>query len=910
MQFSVLLIMGPTEGDTTDGDDCGASLNKEEPTLRDVTDPDRTVLERNPLHIPGSSLVGRFGRFQLTQLLGEGGMGVVYAAEDHAAQRVVALKILHGSLDSSAARDAFLREGRIASSIRHPRSVFVFSAEEVEGRPVISMELLLGGTLADRLRQSGPIPPKEVLGILLDLIDGLEAASEAGILHRDIKPSNCFVEADGRVKIGDFGISQASAVSGFLAAPGRYSCTPGYASPEQLRGEPVDIRSDIYSLGTTAFCLVIGRLPFNGHTLEQLRTAVETEPACWPEDGPSGVPARLIQAILRCLAKKPEDRFQSYRELRAILAPDAGFSVEPALLRFRITAGFVDGWILYLPIMAVGVPFIVLAALLNPSGFLEDQSPSFVMAVGLAGIELAIRLLYFGWFEHRTGATWGKRLLKLKVVALNGQPATRKQIALRSLAFVGIPFGVETLVGGLVSLSSLGESSPQIENLAGKLSALVGLGILFSRRSRDGYRAGWHEVWSGTRVVRRRPLASTATPPLKTESPTRPLPGEGPATFGPVVPSHIGPFRVTDEPSMTRGAVWLAAHDDLLHRPVWIRLSEPDAPPVPLSRRKLNRTTRLRWVNGLRGSGDGWDAYEAVAGCPVSDLLPQSLPWGTVRFWINSLAEELAAAETDGTVPESLSLSQVWVTPANVIVLLDEIPRPLKKGERDSVLHAVTDARVFLREFLEILQNNGAQRRAAGHTGSEDAPWPLHAVDLVGRLKTAESWDGLRQHLRSLLAQDVKLRPLKRFQVLLTSGGIPCTLAIVLLIASRIDGGFEPIESLGAGLFLAWILPSLATAGLFGLRGNAFKREELMVMSNVGRPATRPRLLMRASLAWLPGLLFAAACFFGPRLWPDGTHIRTLVSGLGCLVILLGILSACFPRSWQDRLAGTWLVPE
>ena len=152
----------------------------------------------------------RIGGYRLVRLVGRGGMGSVYEAEDLESGRRVALKLLAGdSVASPEAVERFRREGRLASTIAHPRCVFVLAADEEEGRPYIVMELMPGETLQSLVERSGPLPPREATGKILDVIEGLTEAHQVGIIHRDVKPSNCFLEADGRVKIGDFGLSKS-----------------------------------------------------------------------------------------------------------------------------------------------------------------------------------------------------------------------------------------------------------------------------------------------------------------------------------------------------------------------------------------------------------------------------------------------------------------------------------------------------------------------------------------------------------------------------------------------------------------------------------------------------------------------------------------------------------------------------
>jgi serine/threonine protein kinase len=150
-----------------------------------------------------------FGGYRVLRLLGRGGMGAVYEAEQKETGRRVALKVLGQTIDSPEMRKRFLREGRLAASVNHPNTVYIFGTEEIEGAPVISMELVGGGTLRDRMMR-GPLAVREAVDAALQVIAGLEAAAAAGVLHRDVKPANCFVAPDGTVKVGDFGQSGTS----------------------------------------------------------------------------------------------------------------------------------------------------------------------------------------------------------------------------------------------------------------------------------------------------------------------------------------------------------------------------------------------------------------------------------------------------------------------------------------------------------------------------------------------------------------------------------------------------------------------------------------------------------------------------------------------------------------------------
>src|SRR5688572_11815834 len=289
-----------------------------------------------------------WGPYRIGRLLGRGGMGEVHEAEHTESGRRIALKVLRGRLQDADERARFLREGQLAASISHPHTVYIFGSEEIAGIPVISMELLPGGTLKDRVAAEGPLPAAVAVSAVLDIIGGLDAAQAAGILHRDIKPSNCFVDSDGTVKVGDFGlsISTQSFDERSLTMLGTVLGTPGFSSPEQLRGDELDVRSDIYSVGATLYYLLTGKAPFDDPNVIKLVTQVAQEIPASPRVARPDVPADLAAVVMRCLAKRPADRFTTYEALRVALEPFSSNAPAPAPLALRLGAGVVDNIVL------------------------------------------------------------------------------------------------------------------------------------------------------------------------------------------------------------------------------------------------------------------------------------------------------------------------------------------------------------------------------------------------------------------------------------------------------------------------------------------------------------------------------------------------------------------------------------
>src|SRR4029450_11610395 len=192
-----------------------------------------------------------------------------------------------------------------------------------------------------RVEETGPLAPVAAIDAILQVVSGLEAAQAAGILHRDIKPSNCFVDADGTVKVGDFGLSIPSVARDVtqLTTTGTIQATPQFASPEQLRGQPLDVRSDIYAVGATLHYLMTGRPPFDGRDLMALIARTMTEPPPSVRKVRPEIPRALAATVLQCLAKDPAHRPTSYRSLASVLQPLSSNIKTPAPLGIRMAAG-------------------------------------------------------------------------------------------------------------------------------------------------------------------------------------------------------------------------------------------------------------------------------------------------------------------------------------------------------------------------------------------------------------------------------------------------------------------------------------------------------------------------------------------------------------------------------------------
>jgi non-specific serine/threonine protein kinase len=261
----------------------------------------------------------RLGSYPVTGELGRGGMGVVYAAEDTKLKRRIALKVLSEEFSQDSERiESFRREAQLLASISHPNIATIHSLEEADGVLFITMELVPGDTLSEKT-EAGPLPMSDALNICQQIAEALSAAHKNNVIHRDLKPHNIKITSEGVVKVLDFGLAQS--VEGRLGveapgrpeAPGPLAGTPGYMSPEQLRGEPADHRSDIWAFGCNLYQCLTGDPAFPGDTaVERASATIKRDPdwTALPEETSDSL-RRLLE---RCLEKDPEKRFESTEE--------------------------------------------------------------------------------------------------------------------------------------------------------------------------------------------------------------------------------------------------------------------------------------------------------------------------------------------------------------------------------------------------------------------------------------------------------------------------------------------------------------------------------------------------------------------------------------------------------------------
>jgi uncharacterized RDD family membrane protein YckC len=618
---------------------------------------DLTQLGSNDEPAPGRAKLPSghvFGPYRIVRELGSGGMGEVYEAEEIETGRRIALKTLSRAIGDRELRDRFLREGRLAASISHPNSVYVYGSHEIDGVAAITMELVGGGTLEALVNDQGPMKPADAVETVLQIIAGLEAAHARAILHRDIKPSNCFIDATGMVKVGDYGLSLSIKTPDEtrLTSAGMFLGTPAYASPEQVRGLPVDVRSDIYSVGATMYFLLTGRSPFEQPNAMQMLAAVLTETPVSPRKHAPDVSDALAEVVLRCLRKDPGARPASYALLRHALLAFSQKTVRPAGRWRRVRAASID-WLVLAPIR------------LPVEGFGFSYSPLLRVVAGWL-----VYVAYFGWLEGRYGASLGKRLFGLQVVAAEGTPA--------GLARAGARAAVWALI--LVAPELVDIAMPTVDIGDGTQLAASLLLMFAGARRRNGDQ-GTHESISGTRTV-------VAARRWQGSHPG----GATSAVTGDFKPTdvRVGVYAVRHRVWERNGEALDLAWDTTLDRGVWIHHRSVGAAALPEARQALARRTRLRWLASHRSDDGVWDAFEAPDGGPLGVLSPD-----TTVTMLNDLAAEFQSALADGTAISPVTVDQIWVA-ADGSVRLAEFPIVADMSARSRRVSDLPSTQAFL----------------------------------------------------------------------------------------------------------------------------------------------------------------------------------------------------------------------
>ena len=318
-------------------------------------------------------MIGKtLAHYKITDLLGKGGMGEVYVANDLKLGRNVALKLLsHRLASDSEALDRLQNEAKVLASLNHPGIVTIYSVDRFDEQPFLAMELVEGQTLEALIPERG-LPLEDFLALAVPIADALGAAHEKGITHRDLKPANIMVTDTKRVKVLDFGLAKLHEASSDIDPDtpteeldfhGQVTGTPQYMSPEQLRGSPVDSRSDVFSLGVVFYEMLAGHRPWGGSALaETIASIMADDPPPLSSTNPH-VPARLARLVNQCLEKDPAPR------------PNSGIELRDDLVRIATVRGLTEPK----PRLSIAVlPFADMSAEQNQAYFCEGMAEELI----------------------------------------------------------------------------------------------------------------------------------------------------------------------------------------------------------------------------------------------------------------------------------------------------------------------------------------------------------------------------------------------------------------------------------------------------------------------------------------------------------------------------------------------------
>jgi predicted Ser/Thr protein kinase len=389
-----------------------AALRDEVLSLLAAHDRAGDFMEAPPPDVARSRVGSMIGHYRIDDVLGEGGMGVVYLASDTRLGRAVAVKALAPRFTGDPGRrERLRREARAAAQLSHPAIATVYSLEEFDDHLYVVSEYVAGETLRSELAR-GPVPFDRVIETALEIAGGLAAAHERGIVHRDLKPENVVRAPDGRVKILDFGLARfrdLQASNTQLTDDGMILGTPGYMAPEQIRGQPVDFRADIFAFGVLLFELTTATHPFPGaDPASTIAKILEAPPADLESRRPAGAAPveweAFVDVVLRALEKAPSNRFTSTPELVRSLrdvreTPVARLHGSGA--RRRVETPTLRWWIFHQA--AVTAAYAALVRVLMYVLLAERQSPSdfLLLSIGVVAVLVASTLRLHLWFTHR-----------------------------------------------------------------------------------------------------------------------------------------------------------------------------------------------------------------------------------------------------------------------------------------------------------------------------------------------------------------------------------------------------------------------------------------------------------------------------------------------------------------------------
>jgi uncharacterized RDD family membrane protein YckC len=878
---------------------------------------------------PSEAMPDIVGGYRLRHRLGIGGMGTVYEAEHLQTGERVALKLIRPEFAlTPEVVDRFRREGRFASAISHPRCVFVRTADEDAGRPYIILELMPGDTLKDLVDREGPLPPDRAIPLILDVLEGLDILHERGIIHRDMKPGNCFLEGNEHVKVGDFGLA-LSLLGQEDDERSRFAGTPLFSSPEQLRGKKLDLRSDLFSVSATLYYLLTGRPPFPGRNVASILEHMEKDVTPSPRTVQPDIPPALERVVQRGLLHKRGERWQNVQQLRLALLRFGPARLTEAGVWMRVGAYFLDSLLVLALIAVVYFPLAYLADLF--AGKLSspfkphatyDWCSNTVSFEPINPLAFVLELLYFWLLEGLFGCGLGKWHLGLRIVrpGENKLPGLRRTFV-RTAIFLAIMYWPRLFLPYI-----------RLDCTSGLFLALLswwniggGLMLLSTMRERNGYR-GPHDFLSGLCVqflvrpesARR---ARLRLPGFESQQPAVERPSD--------VPARIGPFSVRHAICWQQGTGVLAAEDPRVERQVWLWLRDRASAECPLSRRDINRLSRLRWLDGGIEGDNRWDAFVAGGGVPLKRVVAGvPLSWEDTRLLLMELTAELASACAEQTLPQPLTLDQVLVRPTGEILLVDP-PLSETAPEDDKRLSDVRALDLLRRVVLLCLEG---KEPAEGEAPPRiNAPLPLHARAMLKRLlQTENSFASVQEFRDQLTATDRNLTSITRMRRLalaMVQAGIFTAAALAILISiefiNRWARGENPFIysrkpdalELIPLTTIFWLLPVCSLLVAMERRGGlGFPLCGLALVHADGRRAGVWQAAGRSLLRWLEGSVVLGGVpvllLLLVNKMQDQYRWWCLGGWLSFVAIYATLLHWLPRRGWIDRVVRTYVVPR
>ncbi|XZE33904.1 protein kinase domain-containing protein [Pirellulaceae bacterium SH501] len=737
------------------------------------------------------------GGYELGEMLGQGGMGRVFRADDSTG-RSVALKLLSPDLARSPeALARFKQEGLIASQINHPHCVFVHRVDEDSGIPFIAMELMTGQTLKDLVLKNGPLPYAEAVRLILQCVDGLVEAHSLGMIHRDIKPANCYLDDDGNVKIGDFGLARSLVSDSELTQTGAFLGTPLFASPEQLLGQAIDARSDIYSLSATLYYLLAGKAPFESpHAAQVIARIASSDPPSFQSAGVE-VPPQLEQIVMKGLSREASKRYASFSQMRTDLQTIIEPVPEPTTLWRRSIAWLLDYFIL------TSVIAVLMFSFSAPKE-LQEQS----ILTNLLGVVAVF--IYYVVCESIFATTLGKAAVRVSVVdaKTGGRPRFSKVVSRATVTVLA-----SSLIFIVVKVA-YPELHPAVEGMLMVVTFLLNLAILYSTWRYTAKRQLANDWISGTECRTRTGKRATSRSEIPLPAWQLPVQTLGATAGG--HPSQLGRFEVKGEidclPS-TPNVRWFTGLDKQLDRAIWIAcLNDPS---VSIDERQVHKpkSFRLRFIEEGLTPECRWYAFVAPEGVPLMECAKQGtqFPWPITRSILGEVAElpdasaALASSTESNLNPQNgafkgLDASQLWIDSSGRLSQVDLSISP-NSGE-DIVLLV---SKLGLPPRHRLRKKIGSARTVNALLPIDSLP-PLRAVRLleqVGSRSKAPSSSELKGLLEKVDKESHELTPSSRFVSAAASLGLLSPMmfvAIIMLVVPAVilitDGLYKEIRRL------------------------------------------------------------------------------------------------------------------